>query len=414
MKKFLLNNLAYKLVSLWVAITIWIVVINVVRPIVSGFVTVPITVTNETALETMGKTYNIDSASIRVTYNVSSEQVNAIRQSDFVASIDLSDLVNGENEYLPVYVVPMNNVEKLVTNIDWAPKNIHVQTDVLTSKRLSVNYNLIGNLSSDLSIGNIVLSPTEIYAVGSEMELSKIKEVQIDIRLTGKEENFSDVASPKLIGLDNQVISKHDLSLSVDEINYSVSIYLNKSITLNSVIDGTVRNGYSYAGSIVTPNTLSISGPRSIITGLYYIDLPTINIDGLYETTEWTFSINDIIPLGLRVNNNITEVVVKAAVNKLDVLPPPDRNDKTNIIISPGIDVPIRRNEEASADDTNTESKINNTNDIKETTAEDKSVKESESIETNIIIAEGLSEDDENESDKVIDEEDIDSKKNND
>ena len=258
MKKFLLNNFAYKIVSIFVAITIWVIVINVVRPIVSGFVTVPITVSNETALETIGKTYNIDNTSIRVTYNVSSEQVNAIRQSDFVASVDLSSLVNAETDYLPVYVVPMNNVEKIITNLDWSPKNIHVSTDVLTSKILGINYNLIGNLPSDLSVGNVVLSPTHVYAIGSEMELSSIKELQIDIRLTNKEENFSGVATPKLIGLDNQVVTKHDLSLSVDEINYSVSVYLNKSVTLNAVVDGTVRNGYSYAGAIVSPNTLNI------------------------------------------------------------------------------------------------------------------------------------------------------------
>lgn len=377
MKKFLLNNFAYKIVSIFVAITIWVIVINVVRPIVSGFVTVPITVSNETALETIGKTYNIDNTSIRVTYNVSSEQVNAIRQSDFVASVDLSSLVNAETDYLPVYVVPMNNVEKIITNLDWSPKNIHVSTDVLTSKILGINYNLIGNLPSDLSVGNVVLSPTHVYAIGSEMELSSIKELQIDIRLTNKEENFSGVATPKLIGLDNQVVTKHDLSLSADEINYSVSVYLNKSVTLNAVVDGTVRNGYSYAGAIVSPNTLSISGPRSIITELYYIDLPTINIDDLYETTEWTFPITDIIPLGLRVNNNITEVAVKATINKIDILPPPDRTDRRNVIISPGIEAPIRRDEQTEIIETTTDS------------IEEEEISTSKNItETNIIIPE--------------------------
>ena len=112
MKK-LTENFSIKLLSFGIALILWMFINNVINPVVSGFVSVPISIENENYILDQNKTYVIvDSRVVKVTYVVKSNAQTLIRQNDFKVYVDLKDLETTNR--LPIHVQTLNDVESYV------------------------------------------------------------------------------------------------------------------------------------------------------------------------------------------------------------------------------------------------------------------------------------------------------------
>ena len=90
-------------------------------------------------------------------------------------------------------------------------------------------------------------------------------------------------------------------------------VYSRVNVSLNAVVEGNVKNGYSYAGAQVYPSSIMIDGPRSVIENIYTLDLPVINIEGLSSNQEYKYKVSEFLPIGLK--SNVEEVIVNVTVN---------------------------------------------------------------------------------------------------
>lgn len=307
------QNLPIKILSIVIAFIIWVCVRRVVTPIVNGFVDAPIQVVNEEALEKINKSYVIKGSKFcKITYMVNSDQATMIRQSDFKVYVDLNDLFTTND--LPIYCEAQNGIDKFVGNINIEPSTLRVELDDMQRKECAVKYRTKGNIEEGHSIGSVIYSPNVVYISGSDSIIKNVSHVSIDIEVDGSAETFSGRAVPKIIDINGKEMSKAGIELSANEINYTASVFTKASVSLNTTIDGSVKNGFSYAGVEVHPNSIMIEGPRSVIENIYSLDLPSINIEGLTESKEIRYKVSDILPAGLRCSST-EEIVVNINVN---------------------------------------------------------------------------------------------------
>ena len=310
--KNLTSNILIKTISLLISIFLWIAIMNTINPMVNGFINVPIQIENEDYVTDQSKTYSMDGPrNIRLSYKVNSNISSNIKQSDFKAYIDLNDLSYTND--LEVRVNYFNNIDTYISNIHYDPTTIHVTINDIVRNEFRVQYDIKGNVGPGHSIGSVILSPNIVYVAGDESIIENVEYVSIDIPVENNDETFSGVSKIKLYGKDKSIISNEGLSFSSDEVGYSVVVYSRSNITLNAVVEGNVKNGYTYAGAQVYPSNIMIDGPRSIISDIYTIDLPVINIDGLSSNQEYRFQISDILPIG--INSNTNEVIVNITIN---------------------------------------------------------------------------------------------------
>lgn len=307
------TNLSMKILSLALAGILWVLIMNIINPLVNGFVNVQIQVENEAYALEQDKTYTfLDSKTARVTYKVNSNMQTNIKQSDFKVYIDLNDLAFTEN--IPLrYEVLNSDVDANISNVQVEPSTVHVVLDNVSRNEFRLKYDIKGNIGPGHSIGSVILSPNIVYVAGSNALVDSIDYVSIDIPIKNNEETFSGVAKIKAYAKDGSIISNEDLKFSSEDVGYSVVVYSRSSVSLNAVVEGNVANGYTYAGAQVYPNNIMIDGPRSVIQNIYTLDLPTINIDGLTSNQEYNYQISDILPIGLTSNTN--EVTVNITVN---------------------------------------------------------------------------------------------------
>lgn len=305
-------SILLKLISLLVALGLWIIIMNTINPLVNGYVNLPISITNENYVTEQNKAYTIHGSRIvKVTYSVKTDYQTNIRQNDFKAYIDLSDLSYTND--LPIRYEVLDDVDMYISNVQIEPKKMHVEiVDALRSE-FNIKYDLKGETGPEHSVGNVILSPSIIYVSGSDEAIKNIDHISIEIPIRRDDETFSGTAKPKLYAKDGTAISMSGLTLSADEISYSVVMYSRVNVTLNAIVEGNVGGGYSYAGVQINPNAIMINGPRSVIQNLYTIDLPVINIEGLTGNKEFTYQVSDILPIG--ITSNVQTVTAKVTVN---------------------------------------------------------------------------------------------------
>lgn len=307
------TNLSMKILSLALAGILWVLIMNIINPLVNGFVNVQIQVENEAYALEQDKTYTfLDSKTARVTYKVNSNMQTNIKQSDFKVYIDLNDLAFTEN--IPLrYEVLNSDVDANISNVQVEPSTVHVVLDNVSRNEFRLKYDIKGNIGPGHSIGSVILSPNIVYVAGSNALVDSIDYVSIDIPIKNNEETFSGVAKIKAYAKDGSIIPNEDLKFSSEDVGYSVVVYSRSSVSLNAIVEGNVANGYTYAGAQVYPSNIMIDGPRSVIQNIYTLDLPTINIDGLTSNQEYNYQISDILPIGL--TSNTSEVTVNITVN---------------------------------------------------------------------------------------------------
>lgn len=310
--KGLRENISIKLISLVGALILWVLIMNIINPLVNGFVNVPIEVENESFALEQDKTYNIlDSRMIRITYKVNSNMQTNIKQSDFRVYIDLNDLAYTEN--IPIRYEVLNNADSYISNVVVNPSTLHVVLDDVSRNEFRVQYEVKGNIGPGHSIGSVILSPNIVYVAGSNVAIGNIGRVAIDIPVQNNEETFSGVAKLKIYAKDGSLMPNEGLTFSSEDIGYSVVVYSRVNVSLNAVVEGNVKNGYSYAGAQVYPSSIMIDGPRSVIENIYTLDLPVINIEGLSSNQEYKYKVSEFLPIGLK--SNVEEVIVNVTVN---------------------------------------------------------------------------------------------------
>jgi len=94
MEKKLINNLKLKILSVFIAFFVWLAVVNISNPDITGTQNVPLEVLNESVLTSSGKTYELldDKNTVTVSYKVRTLDSGSVSASDFRAYIDLADM----------------------------------------------------------------------------------------------------------------------------------------------------------------------------------------------------------------------------------------------------------------------------------------------------------------------------------
>ena len=319
MIKKLTTNLSIKLISVLSAVIIWVVMMNIINPVVNGFVNLNINIENENAIYEQNKTYFIPgSRSVKVSYKTKSDNQMNIKQSDFYAYIDLNEIAHivdttSSEKKVTVQVKISPEVDNVISNVQVEPGEVSVAIDDVLRNEFKIQYNFTGNVGQGHSIGNVILSPNVVYISGSDDALSIIDHVSIDIPISNSEETFSGVSKIKIYATDGTVLPNDGVILSAEDIGYSVVLNSKVNISLNAVLDGHIADGHRLVDTIVNPSIIEIDGPRAFVNNIYVFDLPTIDINGLTETKEYKFKLSDILPLG--VTSKTSEVAVTIVVD---------------------------------------------------------------------------------------------------
>lgn len=311
MKDFFLKDSVLKIISLIIAILLWIYIIAVVDPAVTITVRdIPIRYTNQNVLEEKGLCLVNDSkTTVELKISGSRKRVANIDNKNIYATVDLTTISKTGTFSLPIAISIPYEYNEIVSK---KPYNATVVIDKVETAERDVKVLTTGNTASGYIAGTAVPSVKSVMLTGAATMIDRISYVGVELDYDGRSAEINDTArlffvdrEEKRIASNNEIYSL--VSKGVEEVTVNCPVYKLKTVpvTVDAKINGELEN-YKIS---VQPGNVTIYAENEVLEQIEKIKTETVNLDAMEEKT---LEVKLIVPEGVSFRDGITEVTVKA------------------------------------------------------------------------------------------------------
>lgn len=320
MKEKITNNLSLKILSLIVAIFIWLLVINVDNPIITKtFVVTDVQLLNEAYIDADGKMCMRDEEQqpIRVTIKAKRKILDDISVMDIRAVADLQQAVSLDTT--PVMVPITASVGKIpAENIQVSPQNLSLHIEDKETQEFVVTVTT-NNTRPDkgYEIGNLISNPEKIRITGPTSLINKIDKVVASVNVNGAVADVTQETDVTVIDKNGEEFSSQDLNyLNVSKVYVSARLWkVRTDVKISAECSGSTAEGYQVESVTTTPNVISVAGSDEALSALaelnniIWIPADAIDISGKDKDYEEKINISEYLPEGLKLTSDSSEDV---------------------------------------------------------------------------------------------------------
>lgn len=307
------NKILTALLSLVIALAMWLYVVTVVSPNSDKhFYNIPVTLQSEVVLQERGlmiTTADLPEVSLHLEGNRS--DLNKLNSSNITIGVDVSRI--GEPgihnlTYTPSY--PGDVANNSITVLNRTPGTITIEVEERVSKEVPVDILYNGALSEDYMADkeNKVLDHENINITGPKSVVDQIAMARIEVDLNGRVESISEQFRYTLCNEKGEPVDAALVTTDAEAVTLTLRIVRVKQIDLIvNVIDG---GGATIETSSITidPKNVRVSGSDSLLEGLESLELGTINLGEMLADEILTFPIK--LPEGITNETGVLEATV--------------------------------------------------------------------------------------------------------
>ena len=295
------NNLGFKILALFFAITLWLFVYNLEDPTKSKTLTINVTIENKDNIENMGKYYEIMDNSGKVAFSVTAARsiLDKLDESDFVAIADMNQIVmedDGSTGTVPIDIMCTANVNSNSVKLSSTAKLLKISLEDLMIKQFVVSANAIGKVKEGYALGSVEVTAPNVLKVSGPKSIVQTIDVSdmYDSWTTYK-------AQPVLYDKNGKEIDTTRLTLSNNTVNVSAEILNTKAVAIAVKPEGMPANGYMVTSISSNPTTILLKGSKAVLNGINSIEIPSelISIDGKQDDVEVAIDVSEYIPEGV-------------------------------------------------------------------------------------------------------------------
>lgn len=319
MKQVLTRNVGLKILSLFLAVLSWVVIMNIDDPYITKTIDdIPVNILNENAVEENNKMYEIDSGDT-ATIKVKGKRsiVDGLKAEDFNAIADFKQMSM-------TYAVPIQISLKESSRLSEYDVEILKQTEMMTLsledadvQTFRINVVTIGEVPEGYYIAETIATPNLIEISGSKKQISKIKEITVEVDVSGRTESFEYPAKPVAYNENGYAVESSKLVFETNQVLVEVKILPTKDITLEIVQEGVPYYGYECSNIAWQPQKITIAGEIDDLKHISTLKIP-FNVEGKKETIVSDISIEDYLDENYILVDENKSVAVTAKIEKLD------------------------------------------------------------------------------------------------
>lgn len=307
MKKRITNNLALKLISLFIAIVVWFVIVNIEDPTTSKNVSgIAVSVINENAISEAGKCYVIDSdGTVDIRVKGPKSVIDKVDASDFTATADLS-------KYSITNTVPVEVEFTSKRNFSMEPEivygknnNINIVLDDFVTKEYDIVLNMVGSESDGyyVSKDQISTDSDKVKISGPETVIKSIDRVCIDVDISDiKDETFV-LSKIKIEDKYGKAVNSDRITFNRDVINVTVNPLIEKEVPIKVVTKGNPVQEYSVNNATSDIASIKVVGDKASVEGINIIEL-VVDVNNQKKTIKKKFDLSKYISSTVKMNSN--------------------------------------------------------------------------------------------------------------
>lgn len=327
-KRKITDNLSLKIMSVAIAIVVWLIVVNIDNPVGTNYYTITdVELINKEYVEssdTIGKMCmpEENQDSVRVAITASKKIRDRIRLSDITAVADLQQAVSLDTDPVMVPItVTCSASGVLPSDIKVTPQNLTVNLDEKETQEFVVNVSK-GDTKpgKDYEVGSLTASPEKIRITGPKTLVNKIDKVNATIALDGNTEDYTQEVNLTIYDKNQETLSESEMnSLRIEndaKVVVTAKLWkIRTGVKISAGYVGTPASGYQ-AGSVKTvPDTISVAGNTEGLESLSendnVITIPADRIDISDESkdVERKISLKNLLPDNVKLTSDSSEDV---------------------------------------------------------------------------------------------------------
>ena len=327
-KRKLTDNLSLKIMSVAIAIVVWLIVVNIDNPVGTNYYTITdVELINKEYVEssdTIGKMCmpeeNQDSVKVAIT--ASKKVRDRIRLSDITAVADLQQAVSLDTDpvMVPITVTCLAS-GVLPSDIKVTPQNLTVNLDEKETQEFVVNVSK-GDTKpgKDYEVGSLTASPEKIRITGPKTLVNKIDKVNATIALDGNTEDYTQEVNLTIYDKNQEALSESEMNSLRIENNAKVVVTaklwkIRTGVKIAAGYVGTPAGGYQVESVKTVPDTISVAGNTEGLESLSendnMITIPAdrIDISGESKDVERKISLKNLLPDNVKLTSDSSEDV---------------------------------------------------------------------------------------------------------
>lgn len=326
MKRKWTENIPLKLMSVAVAVLLWLIVVNIDNPVETKYYSVPdVELINKDYIEsseTGGKMCmpEQNQASVRVAITAPRKTQSRIRPSDISAYADLQQAVSLSTS--PV-MVPITAVCPGIApeNIKVTPQNLSVYLDDKETQEFVVS--VIRDNSKpgkDYEVGSLTANPEKVRITGPKSLVNKIDKVTASVSVAGKNQDITQEKTLTIIDKNQDGLSDSEMNSLRIENNGKVIVTaklwkVRKDVRIVAGYVGVPAWGYQVGEIKTVPDTVPVAGSADALERLAErnntIEIPAENIDISDEDGDVELKVNlaELLPAGIKLTSDSSEDV---------------------------------------------------------------------------------------------------------
>lgn len=277
MKERLTRNLGMKIISLIIAVFLWIIINGLTDPITTEVIEdIPVRLVNEEAMNSVGKIFEVVSGDyITVKVRAKRSVAESLDIDDFFAVADVSKMTEMHAVEIVVNCTSFNEteVEILAKRTDDGTGMMMLALEESDTQSFAVSVVPDGTVADGYYITESLVSPNLLTITGSKTQIGRIAKIAVLVNVDGATGSFVQSGTPIVYDVNGNVIESSKLSFSDEQVQVSMTLLPTKQIQVRVTENGTPFYNYDCTGVEYAPNTVLIAGKSEDLAKISQLNL---------------------------------------------------------------------------------------------------------------------------------------------
>ncbi|MBN1955490.1 MAG: hypothetical protein JW900_10625 [Anaerolineae bacterium] len=280
--RWLLDNIGTIVLSLILAVAIWVVAQEQQDPTVEQRYPSTIPVTIPAPPEGM-IVYGQTETQVRFTLRAPDSIWQVLQPEDVHATINLDGLEAGSHQ-VPIQVV-VNQGPVMVSQI--SPEAITINLEAIAETQLPIEIQVNGQTAVGYTTKSPIITPATTTITGPTSFVSQVARVVGTVSVDGERDDVRGEASLQALNNDGEAV--RNVTLTPDHVAVHVPVeqlHNFKDLAVTAWLEGQVASGYRIASITVDPPLVTVLARENAEDIPNYVRTAPLNIDGAWENVE--------------------------------------------------------------------------------------------------------------------------------
>ena len=304
MKLKLTDNLFLKVLSVVIAVLIWIVVMNINDAEKTKPFQLDVKLINTEVITGNGKVFRVVDNSDTVILKVRARKsiLDELKGNDFILTADMQKNLKYDR-MVGITVECKNRNINVDEQVTLNRSNVDVSIEDSVTEQFQVHVSHTGPPNNGLVVGSLIPEQTIIKISGPVSLVEKIETVEAVVDITGLPGTTVKTCELKLYDAAGGMIDNTYLNYigKNEGIDVTVNMLNTKTVPLRFAYTGTPAENYIVKDISCKPETIEIAGNAGVLSGISRWEIPeeAINVEGIDDELQLVIDLTQYLPSGV-------------------------------------------------------------------------------------------------------------------